>query len=104
MAADVFLPLHEKLKGWDGFVSLELNHHLARDREATIAEARRLWRELNHPNVFIEVPATLEGLLAISQLTSEGINVNVTLIFGLPRYNQVAEAYIAGLEKRLAQG
>ena len=104
LAADVFLPLHEKLKGRDGFVSLELNPHLARDTEGTIAEARRLWGELNHPNVFIKVPATLEGLPAISQLSSEGINVNVTLIFGLPRYHQVAEAYIAGLEKGLARG
>ncbi|MDD2902115.1 MAG: bifunctional transaldolase/phosoglucose isomerase [Syntrophales bacterium] len=104
MAADVFLPLYEKLKGQDGFVSLEVNPHLARDTEGTINEARRLWHELNRPNVLIKVPATLEGLPAITQLISEGINVNVTLLFSLERYRQVAEAYIAGLERRAAQG
>lgn len=104
MAADVFLPLHERLKGRDGFVSLELNPHLARDTEGTIAEARRFWRDLNRPNVFVKVPATLEGLPAITRLISEGININVTLLFGLPRYRQVAEACLAGLENRLTQG
>src|ERR1035438_8607364 len=67
-------------------------------------EARRLWSALNRPNVFIKVPATIEGLPAIQQLICEGINVNVTLLFGLPRYRQVADAYIAGLEARLAEG
>jgi transaldolase len=67
-------------------------------------EARRLWGALNRPNVFIKVPATSDGLPAIKQLISEGMNVNVTLLFGLPRYRQVAEAYIAGLEARAAQG
>ena len=67
-------------------------------------EARRLWAALNRPNVFIKVPATAEGLPAIRQLISEGINVNVTLLFGLPRYRQVADAYIAGIEARAAQG
>ena len=104
MAADVFLPLFEKLKGQDGFVSLEVNPHLARDTEGTINEARRLWHELNRPNVLIKVPATKEGLPVITQLISEGINVNVTLLFSLERYRQVAEAYIAGLERRAAQG
>ena len=70
----------------------------------TIEEARRLWAALNRPNVFIKVPATADGLPAIQQLISEGINVNVTLLFGLPRYRQVAEAYIAGIEARAAQG
>ena len=104
MAADVFLPLFEKLKGQDGFVSLEINPHLARDTEGTINEARRLWHELNRPNVLIKVPGTIEGLPAITQLISEGINVNVTLLFGLPRYQQVAEAYLAGLERRASKG
>ncbi len=104
MAADKFLPVYNKLDGADGYVSLEVNPHLARDTEGTIAEARQLWAAVNRPNVLIKVPATLEGLPAITQLISEGINVNVTLLFGLPRYEQVAEAYLAGLEGRLAKG
>jgi transaldolase len=103
-AADVFRPLYEKTAGEDGFVSLEVNPHLANDTEGTIAEGRRLWTTLNRPNVLIKVPATAEGLPAISQLISEGINVNVTLLFGLPRYREVAEAYIKGIEIRVAQG
>lgn len=103
-AADVFRPLYDRTDGADGYVSLEVNPHLARNTSGTIEEARRLWRALNRPNVFIKVPATLEGLPVIQQLIREGINVNVTLIFGLPRYRQVAEAFIAGLEARAAQG
>ncbi|MDD5675107.1 MAG: transaldolase, partial [Chitinivibrionales bacterium] len=104
MAADEFRPLYKRLNGADGYVSLEVNPHLAHDTRGTIAEARWLWGELNRPNVFIKVPATEEGLPAIKQLTSEGINVNVTLLFGLPRYRQVAESYIAGIDARLAEG
>jgi transaldolase len=104
LAADVFLPLYEKLDGKDGFVSLEVNPHLARDTAGTIAEARRLWQAVARPNICIKVPATPEGLPAITQLISDGINVNVTLLFGLPRYEKVAEAYIAGLEARAARG
>lgn len=103
-AADVFRPLYEKTKCEDGYVSLEVNPHLAHDTEGTIAEGRRLRTALNRPNVLIKVPATAEGLPAISQLISEGINVNVTLLFGLPRYREVAEAYVTGLETRVAQG
>ena len=103
-AADEFRPVYERTDGKDGFVSLEVNPHLARDTKGTIEEARRLWAALDRPNVFIKVPATPEGLPAIQQLTSEGINVNVTLLFGLPRYRQVAEAYTAGIEARLARG
>ena len=103
-AADVFRPLYDRVDGKDGFVSLEVNPHLAHDTDGTIAEARHLWQALNRPNVLIKVPATKEGLPAIRQLISEGINVNVTLLFGLPRYREVAEAYIAGLEARAAQG
>jgi transaldolase/glucose-6-phosphate isomerase len=103
-AADLFRPTYEEREGRDGFVSLEVNPHLAHDTDGTIAEARRLWAALDRPDVFIKVPATLEGLPAIQQLISEGINVNVTLLFGLPRYRKVAEAYIAGLEDRAAQG
>ncbi len=103
-AADVFRPSHGRLEGADGFVSLEVNPHLAHDTHGTIIEARRLWAKLDRPNVFIKVPATLEGLPAIRQLISEGINVNVTLLFGLPRYREVADAYLAGLEERAARG
>jgi len=103
-AADVFRPLYEKTKGKDGYVSLEVNPHLAHDTAETIVEGRRLWAALNRPNVLIKVPATLEGLPAIRQLISEGINVNVTLLFDLTRYRQVAEAFIAGITDRINQG
>jgi transaldolase/glucose-6-phosphate isomerase len=103
-AADLFRPTYDRLKGRDGFVSLEVNPHLAHDTEGTISEARLLWSRLNRPNVMIKVPATQEGLPAIKQLISEGINVNVTLLFGLPRYREVAEAYITGLEERMVRG
>jgi transaldolase len=104
LAADEFRRLHEASDGTHGFVSLEVNPHLAYKTEETIAEARELWRSLDRSNVFIKVPATKEGLPAIRQLISEGINVNVTLLFGLPRYREVAAAYIAGLEERAAAG
>ncbi len=103
-AADEFRSVYENTNDKDGYVSLEVNPHLAHDTKGTIEEARRLWAALNRPNVLIKVPATSDGLPAIRQLISEGINVNVTLLFGLPRYRQVAEAYIAGLEARLVQG
>ena len=103
-AADEFRPLYESTDGRDGYVSLEVNPHLAHDTKGTIEEARRLWSRLNRPNVLIKVPATTAGLPAIQQLISEGINVNVTLLFRLLRYRQVANAYIAGIETRIAQG
>lgn len=103
-AADAFHHLYNHTNGLDGYVSLEVNPHLAHDTEGTIEEARRFWKALDRPNVLIKVPATKEGLPAIKQLISEGINVNVTLLFGLPRYQAVAEAYIAGIEARLKQG
>ena len=103
-AADVFRPTHDREDGKDGFVSLEVNPHLAHDTDGTITEARHLWRALSRPNVLIKVPATKEGLPAIRQLISEGVNVNVTLLFGLPRYKEVAEAYISGLEARAEKG
>jgi transaldolase len=103
-AADEFRPLYEGTDGIDGYVSLEVNPHLAHDTKGTIDETRRLWAALNRPNVFIKIPATADGLPAIRELISEGINVNVTLLFGLPRYRQVAQAYIAGIEARAAQG
>ena len=103
-AADLFRPLYDDSRGETGFVSLEVNPHLARDVEGTVSEARRLWKELNRPNVFIKVPGTEEGLKCIRQLISEGINVNVTLLFGLPRYRKVAQAFILGLEDRANTG
>jgi transaldolase len=103
-AADEFRPVYDATDGKDGYVSLEVNPHLAHDTGGTLKEARRLWAALNRPNVLIKVPATAEGLPAIQQLIGEGISVNVTLLFGLPRYRQVAEAYIAGIEARAAQG
>ena len=98
MAADLFRGLYENLQGKDGFMSLEVSPLLAHDTDGTVAEARRLWKAIDRPNAFIKVPATREGLSAITKLIGEGINVNVTLLFGLPRYREVAEAYIAGLE------
>src|SRR5512135_1777832 len=103
-AADLFRPIYDRLEGRDGFVRLEVSPTLAHDTDGTIAEARRLWKAVDRPNLFIKVPATREGLPAIQQLIGEGINVNITLLFGLPRYREVANAYLAGLEARLAQG
>jgi len=103
-AADMFRPLYDGSEGLDGYVSLEVDPHLAHDAKATIEECRRIWAALNRPNVFIKVPATIEGLRAIRQLISEGINVNVTLLFGLHRYRSVAEAYITGIDERLTSG
>jgi transaldolase len=103
-AADIFYPLYQKLDGCDGFVSIEVSPHLAYETDGTIEEARRLWEMVDRPNIFIKVPGTLEGLTAIRQLISEGINVNITLLFGLPRYEQVVNAYIRGLEERLKAG
>lgn len=101
--ADLFRPLYDSSEWRHGFVSLEVNPHLARDIDGTLEEARRLWFALERPNVFIKVPATQEGLTCIRQLISEGININVTLLFGLQRYREVAEAFIAGMEARSRQ-
>jgi transaldolase len=103
-AADIFRPVYDRTGGRDGFVSIEVSPRLAHDTKVTLTEARRLWSEVNRPNVMIKVPGTREGLPAIRQLTREGINVNVTLLFGLPRYRDVAAAYKAGLEDRVARG
>ena len=101
-AADVLAPIYARTQGEDGYVSIEVAPDLADDTEATIAEARRLHASVNRPNVMIKVPATKAGIAAIRQLISEGINVNVTLIFSLERYAAVKEAYLQGLESRLA--
>ena len=102
--ADLLRPAYDRTDGRDGFVSLEVSPRLAHDTAGTIAEARQLWSAINRPNAMIKVPATQEGLPAIQQLTAEGINVNITLLFGLPRYRDVVEAYISGLEVLAANG
>jgi len=103
-ATDVFRPTYDRTEGRDGYVSLEVSPHLARDAADTIEEARRLWTTVDRPNLMIKVPATQAGLVAIERLIAEGINVNVTLLFGLDRYRQSAEAYVAGLRRRLDRG
>jgi transaldolase len=103
-AADLFRPTYQRTEGADGFASLEVSPHLARDTQATVSEGRRLWGRLERPNVMIKVPGTLEGLPAVRSLIAEGVNVNVTLLFSPARYKQVADAYLAGLEDRLKRG
>ncbi|MDB5249836.1 MAG: transaldolase [Segetibacter sp.] len=104
-AADIFMPVYdEEVKGADGYVSLEVSPLLARDTEGTINQARDLWKQVNRKNVMIKIPGTAEGLPAIRTAISEGININVTLLFGLERYEAVTEAYISGLEARVAAG
>ncbi|MEO8720391.1 MAG: transaldolase [Ginsengibacter sp.] len=100
-AADILKPVYDKAKGTDGFVSLEVSPHLANDTEGTIKQAQELWKSVDRKNVMIKIPGTKEGLAAIKKCTSEGININITLLFGLPRYREVTEAYISGLEERL---
>lgn len=99
-AVQVLSTVYEETDGADGFVSLEVSPHLAHDTAATIAEARDLWHALDRDNVMIKVPGTLAGLPAVTRLIAEGINVNVTLLFGLDRYRQVTDAFMAGLESR----
>ncbi|SDY89836.1 transaldolase [Nitrosomonas sp. Nm33] len=102
-AAELFRPLYDKSNGHEGFVSLEVSPHLAYDTEQTISEAERLWTALNRPNILIKVPATQAGLPAITHLLAAGININVTILFSLERYRQVVDAFLAGLEIRVAQ-
>lgn len=103
-AADLLYPVYEATRGRDGYVSIEVSPHLASDVAGTIAEAHGLWGTLNRPNVLIKVPATIPGLQAIRQLLTDGINVNVTLLFGLDRYRDVTEAWLSGLEAHIASG
>ncbi|HKZ54799.1 MAG TPA: bifunctional transaldolase/phosoglucose isomerase [Anaerolineales bacterium] len=103
-ATDLFRPVYEGSGGGDGFVSIEVIPDLANDTERTLSEVRRLWTTVNRPNLMIKIPATQAGVPAIEKAISEGINVNVTLIFSLARYAEVMEAYLRGLEARLAQG
>jgi len=103
-ACQLFQPLYEETQGEDGYVSLEVNPHLAHDTEGTISQAHLLWERVARPNLMIKVPATPEGIPAIRRLIAAGLNINVTLIFSLERYRQVMEAYLAGLEDRLNAG
>lgn len=99
-AANILHPVWEESQGGDGYVSLEVSPHLARDTGGTVAEAKRLWQAVNRPNLMIKVPATPEGIPAIENLIGEGINVNATLMFSLADYEAVATAYLRGLEAK----
>jgi transaldolase/glucose-6-phosphate isomerase len=103
-AADVFRPVYDRCKGGDGFCSLEVSPLLATDTAGTTSEAKRLFATLNRPNVMIKIPATPEGIPAIEESIANGININITLIFSNEVYSQVMEAYLLGLERRVAQG
>jgi len=102
--ADILRPVYDRLDGQDGFISLEVSPNLAHDTDATIAQAKELFARLDRPNVMIKIPATSEGLPAITAVIGAGINVNVTLIFALERYGEVIDAYMAGLEALAASG
>ncbi len=99
-AADALRPVYEKTAFRDGYVSLEVSPFLAHDTQGTVDQARRLWKTVERENLMVKVPGTPEGLPAIEQLLSEGININVTLLFSQEVYEKVALAYISGLEKR----
>lgn len=103
-ACDVLAPVYERTEGLDGRVSLEVSPDIAHDTDATIQQARELWNTVDRPNLFIKIPATREGLAAITAATAEGISVNVTLIFSLDRYRAVMNAYLTGLEQALEAG
>jgi transaldolase len=103
-ACDIFMPVYEETNALDGYVSIEVPPTIAKDTESTIREVRRYFQTLNRPNVMIKIPGTPEGLPAVEQAISEGINVNVTLLFSVESYVETAWAYIRGLEKRAATG
>jgi transaldolase len=103
-AADVFRSVYDATGGDDGFVSIEVRPELARDTEGSIAEARRLWKECDRPNVMVKIPATSEGIPAIRRCLSEAININITLLFSVSRYREVMDAYLRAMEERVAAG
>ena len=103
-AADVFRKVYDESDGADGFVSIEVSPEVARQTGASIVAARRLWQEVNRPNVMIKIPGTREGWPAIEACLRDGININVTLLFSLDHYNAVAESYLRALEARVATG
>jgi transaldolase len=104
MACDIFRPVYERTAGRDGFVSIEVSPRLARDTQGAQEEVRRLYRGVHRPNVMIKVPATKEGLPVIEKSLGEGININITLIFSLKRYEEVIEAWLSGLGRLAKQG
>ncbi len=104
MACDLFRPTYDSTEGHDGFVSIEVSPDLAYDTARTTAEARRLWHAVNRPNLMVKIPGTKEGLPAIEQTLAEGLNINITLLFAVERYEEVANAYVAALEKRAREG
>lgn len=103
-ACIIFREVYEQSNGNDGFVSIEVNPLLAYDAEKTIEAVSKIWKKINQPNLMVKIPATEEGLVAIEKSIENGINVNVTLIFSIERYIEVAEAYIRGIEKRITRG
>jgi transaldolase len=103
-ACDLFRPIHEMSGGNDGFVSMEVSPRLAHDTAGTLAEARRLWAAVDRPNLLIKIPGTPEGLPAVTEALADGINVNVTLLFAVEMYERVIDAYVTGIERRLAAG
>jgi transaldolase / glucose-6-phosphate isomerase len=103
-ACDALRPLFDRLQGRDGFVSLEVSPYIARDTKATVQEAKRFWGAVDRPNLFIKIPANPEGIPAIRQATAAGISINITLIFSVRVYEQVIDAYLSGLEDRVAKG
>jgi transaldolase / glucose-6-phosphate isomerase len=103
-AADALRPVYDQTQGRDGYVSIEVSPYLAMQTDATIEEARRLWREIGRDNLMVKIPATQPGLPAIRQMTAEGVNINITLLFSQKVYAQVAEAYISGLEEYVRNG
>ena len=103
-AADIFRPVYDQSGGADGFVSIEVRPSLAHDTEGTIEEARRLWQTCDRPNVMIKIPGTRAGLPAIERCLAEGININITLLFGIERYREVMNAHLAALEQRRKAG
>src|SRR5205085_12041410 len=103
-ACDVRRPCFDRLKGGDGFVSLEVSPYIARDTAATVAEAKRFWELVGRPNAMIKIPANAEGIPAIREATAAGISVNITLIFSNRVYAQVIDAYMSGIEERVAKG
>jgi transaldolase len=104
MAADVLRPVYEESARADGYVSLEVDPHLAHDTAGSILEARSLFERVNRPNIYIKIPATQEGISAVKTMIAEGYNINITLMFSLDQYEAVAEAYISGLEKLAERG
>lgn len=103
-AADTLRPVYDRLDAKDGYVSLEVSPYLANDTDGTIAEAQKLWKAVNRPNLMVKIPGTPAGVPAIAATIDAGINVNVTLLFSQSAYQAVAEAYVEGLEKRVARG